>query len=431
VEVREGERVFQRVTIEVQGKMSTLPSVASGDRTIELRLATTGIGPLPQIGFGLPNDAELSLRQKELLRLLKPRHLRCELRLAGDFEATLRQVAAIARELGATLEVAVFAGADRAEQFEKLVRLTEQLQPRIARWVVFPENGWSTTKELAQFAASYLRPYDPNIPIGGGTPANFRELNAKRPPVEAIDFVTWCMTPQIHAFDNASMVETLAAHTATVESARQFAGRLPLVVGPIALKMQVNPYATGQWPPPTPAGQLPPQVDARQLSLFGAGWTLGSIKYLAESGVQAATYYEVTGWKGLMEREEGSPAPDLFPSLSGCVFPLYHVFADLAEMPDAQVVPIQSSDPLRVDALAIQNGQETRLIIANYSSETKLVTVNNSGTGRMRLLEETNLTEAMTSPTDYRTGAKPIRLAGRRTLELPRYAIATLDITEH
>ena len=51
----------------------------------------------------------------------------------------------------------------------------------------------------------------------------------------------------------------------------------------------------------------------------------------AESGVSSATYYETTGWRGVMETAQGSPLPELFPSLPGGVFPLYHVFADLTE----------------------------------------------------------------------------------------------------
>jgi hypothetical protein len=39
---------------------------------------------------------------------------------------------------------------------------------------------------------------------------------------------------------------------------------------------------------------------------------------------------KLTGWRGVMERERRSPSPAEFPSLSGAVFPVYHVLADLA-----------------------------------------------------------------------------------------------------
>ena len=58
--------------------------------------------------------------------------------------------------------------------------------------------------------------------------------------------------------------------------------------------------------------QLPSQVDERQMSLFGAGWTLGSLKYLCESCPQSLTYYETTGWRGVMETKHSSPVSKLF-----------------------------------------------------------------------------------------------------------------------
>lgn len=438
-EVKAGERIVQRVTIELLPKTS-LPSGESGlaraepgDRLpmVTLQMASEPSGTLPRIGLALPADAEpLTPRQIQLLRRLKPAHLRCELTLSDDVEDILQRATAMAADLSAELELALFVGPDAERELGELVKLVRRLRLPIARWIVFPETGWATTRELAEVAASVLRQHDPQIPIGGGTPANFRELNDCRPPVEQLDFVVWSLTPQIHAFDNTSIVETLAAHVATVEAARQFAGGLPIVVGPVTLKMRVNPYATGPWPPPTSSGQLPPQVDPRQMSLFGAGWTLGSIKYLAESRVQAATYYELVGWKGLLEHDRGSPLPDLFPSLPGSVFPLYHVFAELAELRAAKVWPIRSSDPLRVEALALCDGSMTRVLIANLSREPQTVVLPTEATSAsVRFLDTRNVREAMTSPEAYRSrGASQSVENKSLKFDFLPYAVARVDL---
>ena len=121
----------------------------------------------------------------------------------------------------------------------------------------------------------------------------------------------------------------------------------------------MNPYATGP-APPVPPGELPPQVDVRQMSLFGAGWTLAALKYLAESGVASVTFYETTGWLGVMEREEGCPLPDKFPSRPGMVFPLFHVLADANEFAGGRVLPSVSSDPLAFDGLVVRRGDTAR-----------------------------------------------------------------------
>jgi hypothetical protein len=406
--------------------------VQVAEKAVTLELAGAPVGPLPQIGFALPAGAEIGPKELERLRLLKPAYLRCDLRLSEDFASVLGEAAVISGAMNTALDVAVFVGADADRQFRLLTEVVRHTRPNISRWSIFPEYGWSTTRELAALAVKHLRPLDSNIPIGGGTPANFRELNVGRPPTDLLDFVTWSLTPQIHAFDNASVVENLAAHTATVESARQFCGGLPFVVGLVAFKMQVNPYATEAWPPPAVPGQLPPQVDPRQMSLFGAGWTLGSVKYLAESQVQAATYYEVVGWKGLMEREAGSLLPEQFPSQPGSVFPLYHVFADLAELSAAQVLPLRSSDPLLAVGLAVQSGSHTRILIANLTGASQKVTLPVAHKwSRIRMLDERSVEAATIDPAAYRAvemSPRPIT-GGCVALDLLPYAVARIDLT--
>ncbi|MGC8878172.1 MAG: hypothetical protein ACP5R2_03010, partial [Anaerolineae bacterium] len=230
-------------------------------------------------------------------------------------------------------------------------------------------------------------------------------------------------------FDNASLVENLAAQASTVESARQFSAGLPIIVSPVTLRMRINPNATAPEPEPSP-GELPPRVDVRQMSLFGAGWTVGSLKYLAESGVHSVTFYETTGWLGVLEREEGCPLPDVFRSFPGAVFPMYHVFADIGEFAGGQVVPSASSATLRVDGLALRKGDKTRVILANLTGQEQ--SINIIGLGQrvhVRSLDETNVESAMRSPEEFRgqNGKVMIADAGSLELALLPYGIATID----
>jgi hypothetical protein len=431
VEVRAGERITQRITIELMGDQPPRISAKPAEQGVMLQLASHAVGPAPALGLGIGSDLSmLTPLEVERLRRLRPRHLRCELRLSSDFSESLQRAARVSEALESPLELAVFVGCDAERQLQALVSVVERLRPRIARWTVFPESGWATPRELAETARRCLQRFDPSIPIGGGSAASFLELNRLRPAVDALDFVVWPQQPQEHAFDNGSLVETLAAHRATVESAREFSGGLPLVVGPITLTKRVNPYATGEWPPPLAPGELPPTVDVRQLSLFGAGWTLGSIKHLAESGVAAITYYELVGWKGVMERASGSPPPELFPSLPECVFPLYHVLADVGERDDFRVLPVCSSDPLQVEALALTTGEFTRVLVANLTSKSQCLILPTSAEAvRVRLLDETNALDAMTAPEEYRSSSEVAQTVadGRVTLDLLPCALARVD----
>jgi hypothetical protein len=197
----------------------------------------------------------------------------------------------------------------------------------------------------------------------------------------------------------------------------------------LTLKPRFNPYATGPVPLPSP-GELPPQVDPRQTSLLGAGWTAASLKYLAEGGAQSVTYYETTGWRGVMETASGSPLPNLFHSKPSCVFPLYHVLADVGEFIGGEGIWSHSANSLAVDGIALRKGDKTRLILANFSAEPQPVSIQRLGKPALvRTLDETNAGAALLNPEHYRafTGSPQPTSDGLLQLTLLPYAVVRID----
>jgi hypothetical protein len=167
------------------------------------------------------------------------------------------------------------------------------------------------------------------------------------------------------------------------------------------------------------------------MSLFGAGWTLGSIKYLAECGeVASITYYETTGWRGVMETAQGSPMAEKFRSFAGGVFPLYHVLADVGELAGGEVIAAASSDPLRVEVLVLEQFGRRRVLLANLTVQSQPVTVGGLASQiNLRLLDETNAEQAMQESENYRAQAAKVVSApgGTLTLDLLPYAVARID----
>ena len=195
--------------------------------------------------------------------------------------------------------------------------------------------------------------------------------------------------------------------------------------------MRYNPDALEPALSP-PAGELPPQVDTRQMSLFGACWTLGSLKYLSEAGASRITYYETTGWRGAMELLSGPPLPEKFSSLPGAVFPLYHVITDFSHFQQGAVVFSRSREPLQVDCLAIRERNRLRIMLANFTSESRDVRVNTpkfSSALELRSLDETNVEAAMRLPEDFRNrhDRVPARCSGIFEATLRRYSILRID----
>ena len=93
-----------------------------------------------------------------------------------------------------------------------------------------------------------------------------------------------------------------------------------------------------------------------------------------------------------------------FFSSKGSVFPLYHVFADIGEFVDGQIITTFSSDPLNITGLALNKKDHTRIIIGNLSSKMQELTVQNlSFSVHIRHLNENNVEQAMKSPEIYRS----------------------------
>ena len=427
IRVERGSRVTQEVRVSILSQ--TQPQevwVHGGRRRPELHFDFSNLRPRVPIGAVLGEERP-SPRQVQLLKALELDHLRVDLDLTKPgAEGVLEEAGTLAEAIGARLHVALTLHDEG--RLEQMAAAAARVQDRIALWLVFHAAESVTSPRWVNAARERLRPVTPSAGFAAGTRAWFAELNRNRPDPGTGAFPCYSLNPQVHAFDNLSLIETLAAQPVTVQSARQFSP-LPVVISWISLRPQCNPNATG--PSQTSPGELPATVDPRQCSLFGAAWTLGSLaRLLPNERVRSVTYYETVGWRGLMERESGSPLPAKFPSTPGGVFPLYHVLADVAGA--VQVGRARSSDPLQVEGLALAgpNGLK-RVLVSNFLDETVTVRIHNTmPVSRLRLLDETSEALASRDPEQFRAQKHQQFERGRSRIELGLgpHATARLDV---
>ncbi len=430
VQVKEGTRIQQQVTLSLTGQTSdTAAPVARPAHA--LTLTSEPPGRLPALGVSVASHSE-PLREMELerLRALNLSHLHVSLHLAReDYAETWERTVREAEALGVPLLVSLLLGPAPEREVHDLAERLRALRPEVVAWLVFREGEPTTLVEWLDLVAQHVRDLYPDAPIGGGTDLYFTHLNRERPPTGALDPVSYSINPQVHAFDNLSLVETLEAQPITVESARQFIGDAAVYVTPVTLRPRHNPDATDTASAADPK-ELPAQVDARQATLLGAGWTLGSIAQLASSGVSRATYYETTGWRGVMETSEGSPLPEQFPHLPGAVFPVYHVLADIGEMSGADALPLASGAPLVLTGVVLKTESRVRVLVANLSDQALDVEIRAGiPTARVRKLQEGNVLAALQAPEEYRAHQGELLEArdGALRLHLPPYALTRLD----
>ena len=392
--------------------------------------------PLPEIGLGQPPDGHWpSASQVDLLRRLNPSHLRADLDLGRPGWRDLLG-RALDRRGGPRLlpRRRRLGGGRGVAERDAAARRTwrrpdgigsaagssshEAHGPPRPRW-------WSGARRI-------LGPIDGRIPLVAGTLANFLELNRARLPWEQLGR------------------RLLLGPPAGARLRQRVAGREP--GGPGLGRRErprAGPGASGRGrpdhppeareslrdrarPPSRDPGELPARVDPRQMSLFGAGWTLGAIKHLAEQRAARATFYETTGWLGVMESEAGPPLPERFPSRPGQVFPMYHVFADVNEFRGGEVLPSRSnSPPGRRRAGASPGRSTTRILLANFTPQRSRDRGRRPGESGADPHRSTRRTPCRTPRQPVASGSEPgstrAIVGGRYELALGPYALARLD----
>jgi D-apionolactonase len=414
VTVTNGTRVTQKVTIRLAG------SVPGADRSGGRGNARTVLTlkeeqtALPRLGLQVSSDhAELTANEVKRLKVLKLDHLRVDLVLTNDsFVHSLRQATTQARALGVKLHVGLRLGSQPESALDRLTAAVRSLRPPVSVWLILGADPATYRMARPRLGALGAKAF-----VGAAhDDINFTQLNRIRPAPDMLEVVAYGVTPQIHAFDNQSIMETLPILADTVHSARQFIGASPLLITPITLRLQ----SVAQAPLP---GELPSSVDPRQTSLFAAAWTLGSVKYLAEAGVQGITCYETVGWKGIMESAAGSALPGKFPSKPGEVFPIYDLLRNIGEFNGGQVQRMDSSDTLAVAGLALRHGKRLRLLVANLTAHPQTATLSGLGPS----VKVQSLSSFATPPPDQRSTGDEKSVGMEVSLQLPAYGVVRID----
>ena len=405
VKLAKGARVSQRIRVTMEG--AAPPAASSSEKTVLTLSDDTS--PLPRLGLQVSSEIDdLTAQQAERLRALRLDHLRVDLGLSKDsLLRDLRRATQQAEALGVSLHIGLNLG--ESPRFEALLGELERLRPRVSYWLV-------TGGEPAHFrsARAKLKPIADEARIGVTRTTNFVDLNRARPADDAVEAVGFAINPQIHAFDNDSIVETLAIHADVVRSTREFVGNRPLAIGPVTLCPQ---WVDGEDPPGgPPPGPFPTFVDVRQGTRFAAAWTLGSIKYLTDAGARSATFYETVGWNGVMDPDDVSARPASYPSRPGQLFPVYHLLGAVGEFAGGTVRRVDSSNPLAAEAMVLNKAGRRRILVANLTAAPQTVVLRGLGSPiAVKQLLDDSATEAVPEA----------------PITLPPHGIAQIDRTSH
>jgi len=359
VEVQPGDEIAQSVTVSVDGEAPDVV-VAPDFVTIEVAEATV---PLPAIGTQA-TDLPWTDDEVTAVRALSLDHLMVTVTDEADPVETLRQAAGIARAMGTRLRIR-FANVN---DYASMRDVVHDIAPLVDSWMVIRADE-KVTSATSLAAAQDVLGHD--LPWTAGTDRYFTEVNRMPPATAGLAWLSFTINPQVHAADDRSILQNTASQGVIARNAPRIAGSARIAVGPISLRPRYNPNATDPTADPSNT-PLPSSVDERQRTWLGAAWTALSLRGLAQAGtVDAATYYEALGWRGLRERDAGSADDVAFPSRPGEEFPVYALLRDLVGYD--RVHPTRSDQPEVADALVVTGSGRTRAFVVNLSPHRRTV----------------------------------------------------------
>jgi hypothetical protein len=365
VKIARGDRVCQSITFKIIGRDNPPSIEATAGQSHPCRISRPAKVSRKLLDIGWVYSGKLSARELDLVKNLPDGHIRLDVRpnTNGDFIA--RAVADIGKT-GQELLPFLHVDNDTPDSFY-LEALKGANCGRMA--IVGCQNLKIVPAERIEPLIKAIRDRFGDIQVAAGSDAFFTEFNRNRISAEKADAFVFSINPQVHAFDNLSITETLEGQEAVIKTALAICSSKPVWVSPVTLKIRWNPNATGE--EIVPQGELPSNVDVRQLDPFCACWTLASIGRMSNAGAALSTYYELSGWKGLFEKETGSQIPQKFPSTPLQVFPVYDVLTLLKSFEGGALSIRETDNPLIACAYRITRDEQTIDILINLSERSE------------------------------------------------------------
>ncbi|WP_245859453.1 hypothetical protein [Spirosoma aerolatum] len=307
VTVSAGDEFQQKVILSLAEEELTAPANDEKLREMEEFAVSTKLTQ-PRIGVGYRTGGPaLTDAEVTLLGQLNLSHLRVEVFFSlTNWQELLAQALADANRLAIPLELALFFGTEPAAELTAFQQVVETQAVDIQTILLFDAATLRTSDELLAAVVPILRNTWSEAAIGGGTDDNFAELNRNPFDFEQVDFVTYSVSPLVHALDDLTLFENLAGQAETVLSARKLSGGKPVHISPITFRLRFKTLEG------TATERLNAPADLRQTTEFGADWTRQSLGTLAKAGIESVTYYQTHGPGGLVSGD--------------MTHPVYHVF---------------------------------------------------------------------------------------------------------
>lgn len=354
VTIATGTTIEQTITISVAAKLPSKP-VKPPEPGVRISCRNTNMFLLPKLGLVCPGKQHLTDFAAQSLAALNLDHLRFDIDLSEEaIPQAASRIHAICSRIGCGAEIALHLTDSYVNELTALKETFKAKPSLIHRFLIFHKNNSVTPPEIIAAAARLLKPWFKSSMIVAGTNRYFVEINRNRIDAAAVDGICYTVNPQVHTFDALAIMENLEGIRETVASARLLAPNRAITISPLTLRPQKNPDKPQKF-----GGS-----DPRQVELFTASWTLGTLWHSIQANVGTLTYFATTGPEGLLDQSTEE------------LFPVFHLFSALANRKRATSISFcSSSDAHRVLGCMIHTPNQVEMLLANITPTTVTLTL--------------------------------------------------------
>lgn len=276
----------EMVDLDAVGRQEVVRPDENGD-------ARPGAIARPALGLGIDPTVPLDASATEQLRLIRPEFLWADVAETG-WAKTLEGLRTAANPVGASVElrIALRTWSDQVAASDHAALLKALTGGRL----VLEFDGWSDheaslVKELTDAA------WGAETEIVLAARQQFTELNRLRPPLDGVTGVGFAVSPQVHAFDDRSILENAETVETVVRDARALADFRTVHVGPVTLARRDRPE------------------DPRARTWLGAAYLIRVLMAATRAGASSLSLFRLNGPDGLLSGARWMPSLETLAAL--------------------------------------------------------------------------------------------------------------------
>jgi len=403
VPVERGTTIEQKITFTIIPPPHAPDSPCDNKQNTPIILDTLSLSTckVPQIGTCLDCPKQYTISPEYISQFS---YIRFDIFFdQPDHRDIILSIISTCRTLSITPEFAIYCTNDIQKELALFKECLSVSGIKPVRIIVHLQSETIVSETTITTTRALLDQSFPGVPLVFGTDRYFVELNRSRDVIDLCDHICYSLNPQVHTFDNESIMENLPGIESTILTSHTLFGNKKVHITPITLRPRTNrsnPHKAGG-------------PDMRLYGLFGAAWTAGALFYSIRKNVDALCFFDLNGDHGI------------FDNIRKNVTPAYHLLSKVASFSGGYFHMIASGNPKSVIAFHLEKENRLLFVIANLTNTNQTMEIKNQMSGKAQIIDKLSFEQLCADYTKWEKQSQQVTYTNEITLS--EYAVLLIE----